>query len=97
MKTPALRSRELGFYNRETISMRTDNQTTDTLDSLPEFCSPGDLSKVLPVSRATLYRMADQGRIPCIRLGRRIIISREHLKRWFDQQMGVDLNIMGVA
>lgn len=77
--------------------MRTDYQTTDTLDSLPEFCSPGDLSKVLPVSRATLYRMADQGRIPCIRLGRRIIISREHLKRWFDQQMGVDLNIMGVA
>ena len=69
--------------------MRTDLQTTDTLDSLPEFCSPGDLSKVLPVSRATLYRMADQGRIPCIRLGRRIIISREHLKRWFDQQMGV--------
>ena len=85
------------FYDRETIFMRIDYQTTDTLDNLPEFCSPGDLSKVLPVSRATLYRMADQGRIPCIRLGRRIIISREHLKRWFDLQMGVDLNMMGVA
>ena len=50
MKTPALRSRELGFYDRETIFMRTDYQTTDTLDSLPEFCSPGDLSKVLPAA-----------------------------------------------
>ena len=77
--------------------MRTDLQNSNTLDSLPEFCSPGDLSKVLPVSRATLYRMAEQGRIPCLRLGRRIIISREHLKRWFDQQMGVSLDMMGVA
>lgn len=77
--------------------MRTALQTSQTLDSLPEFCSPGDLSKVLPVSRATLYRMAEQGRIPCIRLGRRIIISREHLKRWFDQQMGISLDMMGVA
>lgn len=77
--------------------MRTALQTSQTLDSLPEFCSPGDLSKVLPVSRATLYRMAEQGRIPCIRLGRRIIISREHLKRWFDQQMGISLDMIGVA
>ena len=77
--------------------MRTALQTSQTLDSLPEFCSPSDLSKVLPVSRATLYRMAEQGRIPCIRLGRRIIISREHLKRWFDQQMGVSLDMIGVA
>ena len=77
--------------------MKTDLQMTDTLDSLPEFCSPGDLSKVLPVSRATLYRMAGQGRIPCIRLGRRIIISREHLKRLFDQQMGVERSMMEVA
>ena len=77
--------------------MKTDLQNSKTLDSLPEFCSPGDLSKVLPVSRATLYRMAEQGRIPCIRLGRRIIISREHLKCWFDQQMGISLNMMGVT
>ena len=77
--------------------MRTALQTSQTLDSLPEFCSPSDLSKVLPVSRATLYRMAEQGRIPCIRLGRCIIISREHLKRWFDQQMGISLDMIGVA
>lgn len=72
-------------------------QTGQTLDNLPEFCSPGDLSKVLPVSRATLYRMAEQDRIPCIRLGRRIIISREHLKRWLDQQLGITLDMIGVA
>ena len=72
--------------------MRTDYQTTDTLDSLPEFCSPGDLSKVLPVSRATLYRMADQGRIPCIRLGRRIVLSKNHLKQWIDHEVGFEIN-----
>ena len=72
--------------------MRTDYQTTDTLDSLPEFCSPGDLSKVLPVSRATLYRMADQGRIPCIRLGRRIVLSKNHLEQWIDHEVGFESN-----
>ena len=68
-----------------------------TLAELPDFCTLADLAPVLGISKATAYRMAEQGRIPCIRLGRRIIISREHLKRWFDQQMGVDLNMMGVA
>ena len=69
----------------------------NSLAELPDFCTLADLAPVLGISKATAYRMAEQGRIPCIRLGRRIIISREHLKRWFDQQMGVDLNMMGVA
>ena len=68
----------------------TYKKETMRLDDLPEFCTPADLAKVLPVSRATLYRMVEQGRIPCLRLGRRIIISREHLKSWMDQEFNAE-------
>ncbi len=69
------------------------------LDSLPDFCTPADLSEVFPGSKATLYRMAGQGRLPCIRLGRRVIISREHLKRWIDQEIGAEAEnlLIGVS
>lgn len=43
--------------------MRTSIETRGSIDSLPEFCTPGDLSLILPVSRATLYRMAEQKRM----------------------------------
>ena len=72
--------------------MRTGIQIRGNIDSLPEFCSPADLSLVLPVSRATLYRMAEQKRIPAIRLGRRIIIPREPLKKWIKQESGMCAN-----
>lgn len=59
-----------------------------TLDDLPPFCSVADLLEVLCISRATAYRLAGQGKIPCIRLGRRIILSRDCLKSWIEEEMG---------
>jgi len=79
--------------------MRTVTGKYNRLDSLPEFCTPADLSGVFPVSKATLYRMAEQGRLPCIRLGRRVIISREHLKRWINQKIETEAEnlLIGVS
>lgn len=63
-----------------------------SLDDLPDFFSAEDLLRVLPVSRATIYRLSAQGVIPCLRVGRRIIFSRERLKLWAQsKQMGDDL------
>lgn len=61
-----------------------------SIDSLPEFCTPDDLLLVFPVSRATLYRMAEQKRIPSLRIGRRVVIPREPLKKWIEQESGVE-------
>ena len=58
------------------------------LSDLSDFCTLADLAAVLGISKATAYRMADQGRIPCIRLGKRIILSKNHLKQWIDQEIG---------
>lgn len=77
--------------------MRTNIETRGSIDSLPEFCTPGDLSLILPVSRATLYRMAEQKRIPSLRIGRRVVIPRELFKKWVEQQCGMAGNpSMGV-
>lgn len=59
-----------------------------TLDDLPPFCSVDDILGVLCISRATAYRLAGQGKIPCIRLGRRVVLSRDHLKDWIEQEIG---------
>lgn len=57
------------------------------LDDLPELCGIADLEGLLPVSRATLYRKAERGEIPCMRLGTRYVFSREHLKLWLERSM----------
>ena len=59
------------------------------LNTLPDFFSIEALSKVLGVSKATVYRMAGQQKIPCMRIGKRIILSRSHVQRWIEQKMEV--------
>ena len=60
-----------------------------TLDDLPPFCSVNEILEVFCISRATVYRLARQGEIPCVRLGRRVILSRDHLKKWIEQELEV--------
>ena len=66
-------------------------QTDRSFSDLPDFCTLADLAAVLGISKATAYRMADQGRIPCIRLGKRIILSKNHLKQWIDAEIGFEI------
>ena len=67
--------------------MKTGIRKLASLDELPDFCSLEELSEVFRVSRSTAYRMAAQGNIPCLRIGRRVIVSKEHLMRWIDQSI----------
>ncbi len=60
---------------------------TVSLDGLPDFCSLDEVSKVFRVSRATAYRMAERGNIPCLRIGRRVIVPKKHLVSWVDQSV----------
>ncbi len=66
-------------------------------DDLPELCAMSDLEAILPVSRATAYRMAQKGELPCLRLGKRFIFSKEHLKRWIEQKMTGEVRNNGQA
>jgi len=55
--------------------MPNADHTYEQPESLPEICCAADVLAVLPVSRATLYRTAAQGTIPCFRVGRRVLYS----------------------
>lgn len=61
-------------------------------EDLPDFCSADALLRVLPVSRSSLYRLSTQGVIPCLRVGRRIIFSKERLREWTQKAMKGDVD-----
>ena len=67
--------------------MNTNLQTVERLDDLPDFFSATQLSEILGLSKATTYRRVEEGKIPCLRIGRRLVISRTHLLRWLDQEL----------
>lgn len=60
-------------------------------DNLSNFCTLSDFAAAIGISKATAYHMADQGRIPCIRLGKRIILFKSHLKQWIDAEIGFNI------
>ena len=69
------------------IAMSDAIHAYENLEALPEICRAADVLAVLPVSHATLYRAAARGAIPCFRVGRRVLFSREHLLRWLDGEL----------
>ena len=75
--------------------MRTGIKKSASLDELPDFCTLEEFSKVFRISRATAYRMAVQGNIPCLRIGRRVIVSKEHLMRWIDGSVSCKKDMRG--
>ena len=72
--------------------MRTAVQKNIGFDDLSDFFTLSDFASVIGISKATAYRMADQGRIPCIRLGKRIILSKNHLRQWIDDEIGFGID-----
>ena len=71
--------------------MLTALQKSKGFDNLSDFCTLSDFAAVFGISKATAYRMADQGRIPCIRLGKRIILSKNHLKQRIDEEIWFEI------
>ena len=61
------------------------NDRIPSFNALPEFCHLAKIASILSVSRTTAYRMATSGKLPCLRLGKRVIISKVHLIEWVDR------------
>ena len=67
--------------------MNPETKRPICLDDLPDFCSLDEFAEVFRISRSTAYRLAAQGKIPNLRVGRRVIISKEHLKQWVNDSV----------
>ncbi len=60
--------------------MITDSRSDDRLTLTVE-----QAGKMLGISRATAYQLANQGKLPAIRLGRRLLISKAGLERMVNE------------
>ena len=57
----------------------------NTIDNLPITLTVVEVAKILRVGRNTAYRLVQNGAIPCVRFGRKIVIPRDALSEFLTQ------------
>lgn len=67
------------------------------MNSFPEIMTIGETAQYLRISQSSLYKLAQDGRIPCQKVGRHWRFRRQALDRWLDAfpQTGVAPKIEG--
>lgn len=56
-----------------------------SVEQLPEFFSPRRLADVFGICKAKAYQLSVSEGFPSIRIGKRIVIHRDKLIEWIDQ------------
>lgn len=51
----------------------------------PEIMTIGETAAYLRISKSSLYKLAQEGRIPCQKVGRHWRFRREAIERWLEQ------------
>lgn len=51
-----------------------------------ELLDAEQVAKAWGMSRDWVYREAREGRLPCVKLGRKIKFVQKHLEAWFSKQ-----------
>ena len=59
--------------------------------------SAGDVAEILGISKAGVYNLCHMDGFPCIWLGRRVVIPRDHLMSWIDKLAMKQTIIPGVG
>ena len=57
-------------------------------EELPLMLSVLDMAAVLGISRAGAYELARTEGFPALKIGTRIVIPKDELKEWVDQNVG---------
>lgn len=66
----------------EQPSAHTDLKRTSLTLTVPQ------MAKELNISRNTAYELTKQKGFPCFRVGKRVLINRDMLQAWLDEQCG---------
>lgn len=53
-------------------------------DIAPEIMTIGETAQYLRILRSSLYKLAQEGRIPCQKIGRHWRIRRQALEKWLE-------------
>ena len=56
-------------------------------DELPLFLNAKNLSKVLGLSESSVYELMHEKGFPSICIGSRLVVPKEHFKKWVDEQI----------
>ncbi len=58
------------------------------IDAMTEMLTAKDVQEMLQVDRSTVYRMAEAGRIPALKVGKQWRFPAEQFNNWYQSQMG---------
>jgi len=64
------------------------NQTS--YEQLPLMLNANHLAGILGISRAGAYELMHSKGFPTLRIGKRMMVPKDHLVRWVDQQSGAN-------
>ena len=56
-------------------------------EDLPLFLNAKNLSKVLGLSESSVYELMHEKSFPSICIGSRLVVPKEHFKKWVDEQI----------
>jgi len=62
------------------------NQTS--YEQLPLMLNANQLAALLGISRAGAYELMHSKGFPTLRIGKRMMVNKDHLARWIDRQSG---------
>jgi excisionase family DNA binding protein len=72
-----------GFLQRGKVG----KMTNDTTSVVALALKPRDAAKALGISERLLWSWTNQGKIPCVRVGKRIIYPTQQLREWLASQV----------
>ena len=56
-------------------------------DELPLFLNAKNLSKLMGLSESSVYELMHEKGFPSICIGSRLVVPKEHFKKWVDEQI----------
>ena len=60
-----------------------------SLEELPLIMDADCIAYVLSISRAKAYQLMHDETFPTIRIGRRMVVRKEHFVAWIDRESGI--------
>lgn len=64
------------------------NQNKTSYDQLPLILNANAISQTLGISRAGAYELMHSEGFPTLRIGKRMMVSKEHFIQWIERRSG---------
>ena len=66
-----------------------------TIEDYPIMLRAEDISEILRISRSETYLLMRQRRFPTLFVGKRMVVPRDRLIAWIEEQLGEDISWQG--